>query len=490
LLNEDVYFKEKFNMISDLLENHHEEMLEFCNLLRVGIWITDGEGYTLLVNNESCNTGGLTGPEIVGRHMSDLRSVGFVEESISLKTIESGKPETIIQALGDGNEILASSQPVYRNGKIEYVITTERDITETQMLKHLLEEKDRENYKRVEEIEYLRSANLARFGEVIAVDPVSKQIVNNAIRVANLDTSVLLTGESGTGKEAYANLIYKNSNRVGKPFIKVNVAALSENIIESELFGYEKGAFTGADKNGKIGFFELANTGTIFLDEIGDLPLHLQPVLLRVIQEREVIRLGGLKPLSLDVRLICATNVDLKKAVAEGRFREDLYYRLAIMPIEVPPLRLRRMDIAPLAMEFMEMFNKEYKLNKFLAPSAIETLERYDWPGNVRELQNVVERVAITFTGDEINRFQIERLLYPKVNAINSIFSVPAPDGRESTLDEKLRAYEKRIIEVALASSANASEASRLLGIDKSTMSRRMKKYGIGPTDRSAAIGC
>jgi PAS domain S-box-containing protein len=466
-------------MISDLFEDHYDDMLEFCNLLRVGVWITDGDGFTIMVNNESCNTGGLTGPEIVGRHMIDLKEVGFVEESITLKTLESGKPETIMQALGDGNEILASSQPVHKNGQIEYVITTERDITETQMLKSLLEEKDKENFKHAKEIEYLKSANLARFGEVIAVDPVSKQIVNNAIRVANLDTSVLLTGESGTGKEAYANLIYKNSNRVDKPFIKVNVAALSENIIESELFGYERGAFTGADKNGKIGFFELANKGTIFLDEIGDLPLHLQPVLLRVIQEKEIIRLGGLKPISLDVRLICATNVDLKKAISEGKFREDLYYRLAVMPIEVPPLRLRRMDIAPLAAEFMDMFNKEYKLNKFLTPSAIETLERYDWPGNVRELQNVIERVAITFAGDEINKFQIERLLYPRVGAVNSLSNASVMDEKESTLDEKLCNYEKGIIENALATCANATEASRLLGIDKSTMSRRMRKYGI-----------
>jgi PAS domain S-box-containing protein len=466
-------------MISDLFKDHYDDMLEFCNLLRVGVWITDGEGYTLMVNNESCNTGGLTSSEIVGRHMTDLQADGFLKESITMKTLKSGQPETIIQALGDGNEILASSQPVYTNGRIKYVITTERDITETQMLKNLLEEKDWESVKRAEEIEYLRSANLARFGEVIAVDPVSKQIVNNAIRVANPDTSVLLTGESGTGKEAYANLIYKNSNRVDKPFIKVNVAALPENIIESELFGYEKGAFTGADRNGKIGFFELANKGTLFLDEIGDLPLHLQPVLLRVIQEKEVIRLGGLKPISLDVRLICATNVDLKRAVSEGRFREDLYYRLAVMPIEIPPLRQRRMDIAPLAAEFMHMFNKEYKLNKFLTPSAIETLERYDWPGNVRELQNVIERVAITFTGDEINRFQIERLLYPKEGIGDAVRGAPVPDGRDSTLDEKIQAYEKRVIEVALAGSANASEASRMLGIDKSTMSRRMKKYGI-----------
>lgn len=468
-------------MLKKLFTSYYNELLELMNCLKVGVYITDGDGNTLLVNDESCKTGGLTRDEVIGKNMAELEREGFIKESITLKTLKSGKAETMIQDLGDGGKVFTSSQPKYVGNRIAYVITTERDITETLMLREVLEEKNKESIKYEKEIEYLKDSNISNLGSVVAVDEASKLAVKNAIRVAALDTSILLTGESGTGKEVYANLIYKNSKRVGKPFIKVNTAALPETLLESEMFGYERGAFTGAEQKGKMGYFELANGGTLFLDEIGEMPVHVQSKLLRVLQEKEVVHIGGLKPIPLDIRLIAATNTDLKKAMEEGRFRKDLYYRLAIMPIDIPPLRDRKADIPALSIYFTQKFNKKYKLEKKLEASAINALEKYEWPGNIRELQNVLERAMISFDGETITAFQIERLLYPKRGFEDEAVQTADNENGETerSLKDLLEAYEKRLITAVLCKSKNASEAGRRLGIQKSTLSRRIKKYGL-----------
>jgi transcriptional regulator with PAS, ATPase and Fis domain len=295
--------------------------------------------------------------------------------------------------------------------------------------------------------------------------------------VAKTDASVMLTGESGTGKEVCANLIYKSSKRRGRPFIKLNISSLPEDRIEAELFGYERGAYTGDPQGEKSGCFELANGGTLFLDEVCDIPVRLQTKLLDTIQRHTVTRMRGKEAIPVDVRIICATRSDIKNAIAEGSFREDLYYTITVMPIEVPPLRQRCGDISPLAAEFVKVFNKKYRLRKYLTPAAARALEQYDWPGNVRELRNIMERVTITYGGDEINRFQIEQLLYPHDDfAIN----MNADENDSSSyMYDQLEEYEKKLIMSALAKSRNASEAGRKLGIDKSTMSRRMRKYGL-----------
>lgn len=454
-----------------------QDILELLNCLKVGVFITDDEGTTLMVNNESCRTGGLSREETVGKNMRELEKSGFVKESVSLKTLASQKEEHMIQDLGDGGKVFVTAYPVFKDGKINYVVCTERDITEMETLKRVLLEKEKTTKKYEEEIEYLKNRNIAMMGDVVAVNVNSRIILEKALRAASMDTTILLTGETGTGKEVFANLIYKNSSRVGKPFIKVNCAAIPANLLESEMFGYEKGAFTGADRNGKRGYFELANSGTIFLDEIAELPIHLQSKLLRVLQEREVVKVGGYEPIPLDIRLIAATKVDLFAAVEKGEFREDLYYRLNVMPIEMPPLRKRRQDIKALAENFVNTLNRQYKLGKHLTIGAIEALERYEWPGNVRELQNVIERSFISFDGEEINRFQIERLLYPKRGNMDT--NVDMDISRGDTLEEMMSKYEKSVIEEILGKCKNANKAAKLLGMNKSTMCRRMKKYQL-----------
>ena len=458
-----------------LLQNQ-SKLLDLFNSLSVGVYITDGEGNTLLVNDESCRTGGLSREEVTGKNMRELEESGFVKESITLKTLANRKAQSMLQDLGDGGVVYTSSHPVFRDEKIDLVITTERDVTEMENLRRLLKEKEQATEKFAEEIQYLIKSNMTLTGDLVAVDVESQKLVETAMRIARMDTTVLILGDSGTGKEVVANLIYKNSARAGKPFIKVSCAAIPDNLIESEFFGYEKGAFTGADSAGKRGFFELANTGTIFLDEIGEIPLHLQSKFLRVMQEREVIRVGGTKPIPLDIRVIAATKVDLFKAVENGTFREDLYYRLNVVPIEIKPLRTRRQDVGALAEHFVDQANRRYGLNKLLTLGAIEILEKYDWPGNVRELQNVIERSIISFDGEEITKFQIDRILYPK--------GFDGDNFKNETeaslpLQQRLEEYEKMIIKETLEKSRNASRAAEILGMDKATLCRRMTKYQL-----------
>ena len=462
-------------MYKKFVEKNYKELLDILNCLKVGVYITDGNGKTLLLNDESCKTGGLERSETVGKNMRELERMGFIEESVSLKTIESGKEEMIIQNLGDGDKVYVTGTPLKSDKGIDVVVCTERDITETLTIKELLEEKNKDNAKIKDEIEYLRKQNIVMWGNMIAEDFETKLLSEKATRVAKLDATVLLTGDSGTGKEVFANFIYQNSGRAGKPFIKVNCAAIPENLMESELFGYEKGAFSGADKNGKAGLFEMANHGTLFLDEVGEIPIHLQSKLLRAIQEREIMHVGGTKTIPVDIRFIAATNRDLKEAVRNGTFRGDLYYRLNVMPIELMPLKGRKKDIKALVDYFTEKFNVTYKLSKVVSPEAMEVLKDFDWPGNIRELENVIERLMISSDDEVITKRQTERAIGVPTDLSGADLS--GIEGR--SLEELMDAYEKSILESMLAKYKRASEVGRALNVNKSTLSRRMKKYGL-----------
>ncbi|NLD18690.1 MAG: sigma 54-interacting transcriptional regulator [Clostridiales bacterium] len=462
-------------MYKKFIRNNYEMLLDIINCLKVGVYITDGKGNTLFLNDESCKTGGLTREEVLGKNMKELEDMGFVENSVTLRTLDSGKEENIIQALGDGGKVYVTGTPLHRGEKIDIVVCTERNITETLTLKKLLRERDKTNDIVREEVEYLKKQNIVMWGNLIAEDEESKKIAEQATRVAKLDTTVLLMGESGTGKEVFANFIYQNSSRVGKPFIKVNCAAIPDNLLESELFGYEPGAFTGADRKGKRGLFEMASQGTLFLDEIGEIPLHLQSKLLRALQEKEIMRVGGTETKQIDIRLITATNRDLKKAVSDGVFREDLYYRLNIMPIEIPPLRGRKKDVKALTLYFIDQFNKTYKMNKRISEEAIRILQRFDWPGNIRELENVIERIMISYGGDMINVFQVERV----IGASEANAKVKTPEIGGKSMTQLMDEYERHILETAMESNKRASDVARALKMNKSTLWRRLKKYGL-----------
>lgn len=283
------------------------------------------------------------------------------------------------------------------------------------------------------------------------------------------DASVMITGESGTGKEMVADCIQALSLRRDAPYVKINCAAIPASLLESELFGYEPGAFTGANRQGKVGLMEIANGGTLFLDEIGDMPSEMQPKLLRALQHGEIYRVGGSTVHKTDVRVIAATNSDLNKKIEQGTFREDLYYRLAVIPIQVPPLRERRNDITMLTNYFLSIFSEKYQKNLFLKEDVRRLLESYDWPGNIRELQNVIEYFVICSPDEQgLTAQQLRRVLRKD-----------SPQVTDNNLESRLHAYEKGLLEDALQTYPSLRQAAKALGIDSSTLSRKAKRYGI-----------
>ncbi|MCL6639594.1 MAG: sigma-54 dependent transcriptional regulator [Firmicutes bacterium] len=310
---------------------------------------------------------------------------------------------------------------------------------------------------------------------MIGLSPGMQNVYKVIGRVANTNATVLIRGESGTGKELLAHALHMGSPRRSGPFIKVNCAAVPENLLESELFGYQEGAFTGAKKGGQIGKFEQANGGTIFLDEIGDMPLIMQAKLLRVLQEKEIERLGDNKPRQVDVRVVAATNSDLEEAIKEGRFRDDLYYRLNVVSLYLPPMRERIDDLRPLTAHFIDKFNREFGLSVCdLAPEVWELFCNYPWPGNVRELENIIERAFNLVEGPVISVANLP-LYFQKYGKSKRLVA-------HKTLPALLEQVEKEAIQEALeATGGNKMQAAKALGISRAWLYKKMKQYGIKP---------
>lgn len=291
--------------------------------------------------------------------------------------------------------------------------------------------------------------------------------------VAQTDVSVLITGETGTGKELLSKVIVKYSCRADNTYIKVNCAAIPQDLLESELFGYEEGAFTGAKRGGKKGAFEQADGGTILLDEIGELPFQVQAKLLRVLQENEVNRVGGQQAIKLNVRVIAATNRNLLQEIRNGNFREDLYYRLNILPLELPPLRDRSEDIPFLVGRFLEEFDEKYKKITLIEADAMQLLRHYDWPGNIRELRNMMERLVILGKDGRITCSEIQKVL-----GVTGI-CVSTDQKEKYTLKEAVEQFEKQMIQNAILKEGNKKKASEALGCERTTFLKKCKRYEI-----------
>ncbi|MBC2582177.1 sigma 54-interacting transcriptional regulator [Clostridium sp. DJ247] len=437
-----------------------------------GIYITDGQANTLNVNKAYENITGINRYELIGKNMLELVQKGYISESSTLLVLENKRSYTIEQEFKTGKKALVSSSPVFdEKGNITMVVTNVRDVTELYELKKQLEKNNELNKKYRSEIEAMRS-QLLNAADIIAEDEKMLETLEIAKRVAMVNTTVLLLGETGVGKEEVSKYIHKNSKRCSKNFIKINCGAISENLIESELFGYEKGAFTGANKEGKIGLFELADGGTIFLDEVGELSLDMQVKLLRVLQEGEIKKVGGIKTIKIDVRILAATNRNLQKMVEQKLFREDLYYRLNVVPITILPLRERKGDIEPLIIHFLSNLNKKYNFNKSITPAAMNCLYNYNWPGNVRELKNIIERIVIMSRGDKILRsdLPIKDRSYEHKIKINI-------ENKNINLKEAVESLEAALIKNTFKRYGNVRSAAKELGIDASTFVRKRKKY-------------
>lgn len=457
-----------------LLTEYYDEILNIMDTIKVGVFITDGEGHVLMINRESERTGGRKVDEVLGKTMEQLVEEGYMDESSVLKALETKSEYRMIQNLGDGSSIYLTATPYYKDGDIDLVVCTERDITETQRLENLLAESREVSEKQKKELEYLRAKAKSQRPAIIAESRAMKKILQEAKRVAELDITVLILGESGVGKEVIADYLFSMSKRTDKPFIKINCAAIPENLLESELFGYEAGAFTGADAKGKMGIFEMAQEGTLFLDEIAEIPLQLQAKLLRALQEKEIRRVGGKRTIRTNVRIIAATNVNLKQAVSEGTFREDLYYRLSIVPLEIPPLRERKEDIKAFVDHFLKLLCEEYGTRKSITADAMEELNRLPWPGNIRELRNMMERLIVSYDGEQITARQVRNLVHED----GRVEAVPTVEEK-MTLEQLMAEYERELLINYLEKYSTAAEVARKLGVDKSTISRKLKKHKI-----------
>jgi PAS domain S-box-containing protein len=444
-----------------------------------GIYITDQNATTIKINHAYEEITGLKKEEVLGRNMTDLVREKIISVSGSLMVLHDKKPVTLEQHFKTGKHALITSSPIFdHNGELVMVVTNVRDLTEIYNLKREVQEKTETMKKLRMELDRIHDCPDQEF---IVKDDATLSAMLLANRVAPMDTTVMLLGETGVGKEVMAKYIYHQSTRSKNSFIRVNCGAIPENLIESELFGYEKGAFTGASKSGKMGLFELADKGTLFLDEVGELPKDMQVKLLRVLQEQEIVRVGGLHPITIDVRIIAATNRDLEKMVRNNTFREDLYYRLTIFPIYIPPLRERCNDITPLAKFFLDKLNHKYNLKKYFSDVSIQLLNEYSWPGNIRELKNIVERAVIISNGNEIKPENLHINQTKRVNAsagITGHFSspgilIPKTANLKATLDK----LEFQYLEQAYQQYGNVREAAKSLNMTASTFVRKRQKY-------------
>ena len=305
--------------------------------------------------------------------------------------------------------------------------------------------------------------SVAQSQEIIKVFLLAKKL-------AKVDSTLLILGESGVGKEVIVKYLHQESERANQPLIKVNCAAIPKHLLESELFGYEKGAFTGADSRGKPGLFEQANGGTIFLDEIGDMPIDLQVKLLRVLQEFEITRVGGRSSFKIDVRVVSATHRNLEEMVENGEFRKDLYYRLNIVPIKIPALRERKADIVPLAFYFLNKMNKKNRLNKRFHPEIIRFFEEYPWPGNIRELENLIERLVVTADLEQIGLEDLPPSMLQGLELKQNV---------KSTLKEIIENVERKIIKEKIQEYKTTRSTAKELGISQSALVKKMKRLGL-----------
>jgi len=440
-----------------------------------GMYITDGEGKFLNVNTGLERITGVQKEELVGTYAKDLIGRRIIKHSIVQAVIKEKQRITIKQNIGINSEkeFMVTATPIFDSeGKIIYIVANLRDMTD---LVHLENECNKaQMLSKQYYLELLKEKNTR--GKFVAESEEMKKLMQLAYRVAQVDSTVLLEGESGTGKEVLSNYIHEMSPRREGPLICINCGGVPENLLEAELFGYEEGAFTGAKKGGKIGLIELSEGGTLFLDEINSLPLALQSKILKVIGSFEITRVGSSKSRKIDFRLITATNKNLQELVNKGSFREDLYFRLSVVPIILIPLRKRKDDIIPLVIHYMEYFNKKYNRNKRISVDTLKHLQVYDWPGNVRELKNIIERLVVMTEEELITEKELPNEL--DASHINGDkFQIIVEDI--VPLNELIGEAETQLISLAMKQCKSTREAAKMLNISQTSVIRKYKKLEI-----------
>ncbi|SEM20090.1 PAS domain S-box-containing protein [Syntrophus gentianae] len=471
-----VITREKFHGLNllDVINNEFKELNSIFQDSYDGISVVNKHGRVTRVNKAFERLTGIKIKNVLGVDLYKIKKEGtYFDPTVALKVLETGKPVTILQKFAQGKEIMAIGNPVFdENGKVIWVVVNLRDVTELKQLEEKLRKTQELNAQYLFEMESMRKKYTSEHC-LVSKSKEMEKIIELATRVSMVESPVLIHGESGVGKEIIANVLHNmNTKRKKAPLIKVNCGAIPKELIESEFFGYEPGAFTGASRCGKPGMFELANKGTIFLDEIGELPLGLQVKLLRVLQEHEITRLGGVKTIKIDVRVVAATNRDLEMMIKDKSFREDLYYRINVIPIRIPSLRERKDDIAPLLFHFLDIYNKKYDLKKSLSDEVVECLLKYEWPGNVRELINLIERLVVT---TDVQQICLENLPHRYRTQTDSSFY----RMNQMNLTAAVEELERYLVNQAIKSQKSTYKAAKALGVSQSTVVRLAKKYKV-----------
>jgi PAS domain S-box-containing protein len=451
--------EELFNLQSNIMDNLHE-----------GICIVNAEGIVQYWNASSEKLYGVKAEKILQRYLGD-----FFKNAMALQVLKNGKRvDSVLHEPNEGTFVILSAVPIFNaQGKIIAAVSTDRDVTEVMKLSKELEaEKSKVEFLQKE---YQREiASKYTFSNIIGKNKKIIEAITVAQKVAPTSTSVMITGKSGTGKEVFARSIHEASGRKGN-FVAINCSAIPESLFESELFGYVEGAFTGAIKKGRAGKFELANNGTLFLDEIGDMPMDMQVKLLRVLQDGVIYRLGSEKPINTNARILAATNKDLMKLIEEGKFREDLYYRLAVVQIKLPTLHERKEDVRDLAKIFLDQMSSEEGIKiKSVDERVFKVLTSYRWDGNIRELRNVIQRMVVLSSGGRITAESIPEYILDVVG-----------EGEDKDLDDYdlegiVENLERKTIrEVMKLADGNKQKAAKMLKIKRSTLYYKLEKYGI-----------
>lgn len=460
--------------MANLLDLFKEDWTDFLELSNDGVIVADGEGRIIYMNSAAERLEKTGKDSIIGKYAKQLQEEGIYQNSVSVKVLESHKPETVIDIKNNRNLVITGTPIFKEDGKsIKWIFINERDISKLEMMKRELigERSKMEFYKK--ELERMQR-NAEEREELQTGSPKMKQIMELLTRLAPTEVSVLIEGESGSGKDVHAAWIHKHSHRSEKPYIKIDCGALSENLLESELFGYVRGAFTGARKEGKSGLVEEADGGTLFLDEIGEMPLSLQVKLLRLIQDRTFVPVGGVEEKHVDIRIISATNRSLKQMVKDGTFREDLYYRLDVVSIKLPPLRERKEDLFHFIQLFLKQYNEKHNQNKRVSAAATAMLCDYMWPGNVREMSNVMERLIVTTPQEVIEPKDVAYAL-PDYHEHNF---PEEPDSRASYKDA-VASFEKKYFQTVMDRGMTIKETSEAIGISESTLKRKLRTYKV-----------
>ena len=446
-----------------------------------GILVTDKDTNVLYVNKSYERVAEIPLSDLVGHSMKELYNPVWMPTSVASIVVKEKKPVSKRQVVKSGRHIMVTGRPVFdEDGEVKKVVINARDISEIYDLREELLETRAVTKMYTDRFDYDDADFIEKEGGLVAVSKQIRQIISLAEKIAPFQATVLILGESGVGKEEVAKFIHKHSTRSDKPFIPINCGAIPHDLLESELFGYERGAFTGAMNTGKEGLIEAAEGGTIFLDEIGETTLDFQVKLLRFLETREIRKVGSTSSKTVDVRVIAATNKDLYELVQEGKFRDDLFYRLNVVQIDVPPLSERIDDIMPLANLFLNRFNRKYSQEKVLTYDLVKALESHKWVGNVRELKNVIENMVVVSNNEYLQTEDLPWHINLRSRWIDEEDDEEPPESFfEIPLNEAMENYEREILERTHKKYGSTRIMADKLKVNQSTIVRKMQKYGI-----------